>query len=73
MKLAILEDIVKQVVSVTSASRLNSANIVKPVDNADPGDLPDCVHRSCYGTADTYSWGDTSLIDWVIKTGNYKF
>ena len=73
MKLAILEDIVKQVVSVTSARRVNSANIVKPVDNTDPRDLPDCVHRPFYGTADTYSWGDTSLIDWVIKTSNYKF
>ena len=73
LKLAILVDIVKQVVSVTPARRVNSANIVKPVDNTDPRDLPDCVHRPCYGTADTYSWGDTNLIDWVIKTGNYKF
>ena len=38
MKLAILVDIVKQVVSVTPARRVNSANIVKPVDNTDPRD-----------------------------------
>ena len=36
LKLAMLVDIVKQVISVTSARRVNSANILKPVDNTDP-------------------------------------
>ena len=48
---------------------------VKHVDNMDPRGvvrhLPNCAHRPCYGTAATYSWGDTSLIDWVIK-GNHS-
>ena len=36
LKLAMLVDIVKQMISVTSVRRVNSANIVKPVDNTDP-------------------------------------
>ena len=36
MKLAMLADIVKQVISVTTVRRVNSANIVKPVDTRDP-------------------------------------
>ena len=76
LKLVLLVDIVKQVISVTPVRRANSANIVKPVGTRTQGGvrhLPDCVHRPCYGTADTYSWGDTSLIERVIKTSNYKF
>ena len=71
-----LVDIVKQVIRVTPVIHVNSANIVKPVDTRDPREgcsiLPDCVHRPCNGTADTYSWGGTSLIDWVIKGSNHK-
>ena len=36
MKLAMLVDIVKQAISVTPVRRVNSANVVKPVDNRDP-------------------------------------
>ena len=36
MKLAMLVDIVKQVISVTPVTRVNSANIVKPVDTRGP-------------------------------------
>ena len=36
LKLAMLVDIVKQVISVTPVIRVNSANIVKPVDTTDP-------------------------------------
>ena len=36
MKLAMIVDIVKQVISVTPVIRVNSANIVKPVDTRDP-------------------------------------
>ena len=53
----------------------DQANIVKHVDNMDPRGvvrhLPNCVHRPCYGTAATYSWWDTSLIDWAIN-GNHS-
>ena len=36
MKLAVLVDIVKQVISVKPVRHVNSANIVKPVDTRDP-------------------------------------
>ena len=36
LKLAMLVDIVKQVISVTPVRRVNSANVVKPVDTRDP-------------------------------------
>ena len=37
LKLAMLVDIVKQVISVTPVIRVNSANIVKPVDTREGG------------------------------------
>ena len=47
MKLAMLVDIVKQVISVTLVIRVNSANIVKPVDTREGGG--DICRTACTG------------------------
>ena len=49
MKLAMLVDIVKQVISVTPVIRVNSANIVKPVDTRDPRGGGDICRTACTG------------------------
>ena len=47
LKLAMLVDIVKQVISVTPVRRVNSANIVKPVDTREGGG--DICRTACTG------------------------
>ena len=52
----------------------DQANIVKHVDNMDPRGWCDICRIVCTDLVmgrDTYSWWDTSLIDWVIN-GNHS-